>query len=408
MIETKNFFKNPIFYIISFSFIFIFFLIYFFSSPRTVSHDAIWCYGLIDYFFTFLSKGVFPYWDIYNYSGQPFFYNIGITRIYEPQTILLVLANKFVGLSFLTLYHVDFILKLIITAFGVYMCYGQINRYSFSNVLTYIVFLTSSFTFLSMWQPGFLTGFMWTPYIVYFFFRLNRENNLLNVIGFSLFLGISMASYQAGYVLTFMFFMILLFPKKTLKEIFKSRINLVYLVISIFIFSALSLHVFSLYPERNKVTAVIRAIGTDSAKKEEFKYTTGGVSGKPVDIFELIKPRVLDRGFRYEINKNVSEDFVSIGFFAFLLVLLGLFFGKGTLRWRFLLLAILILFLMLDGRVIFGRYANYIFPFLRFSKHMQLFQPFLIFCLMYFVGQGSDFLVDVYLQKNKSKNVYKS
>jgi hypothetical protein len=89
-----------------------------------------------------------------------------------------------------------------------------------------------------------------------------------------------------------------------------------------------------------------------------------------------------------------SEATLYIGLLPLGIAFAGLFSKSGKLRLNFTLTLALVLFLGLSHDMTSTALGKTLFPFLRYARHMQLFQPFFIFFLMYFVGQGSDRLVE--------------
>ncbi|MDD5070131.1 MAG: hypothetical protein PHV17_05325 [Candidatus Omnitrophica bacterium] len=368
------------------------------SNQRMVGHDSLWYYGSIHYFFNSLSQGVFPYWDAYDYCGQPFFYNVGISRVFEFPSLLLICINSFLKGSFLSLYHWDIVFRLMIISFGVYKCFQQTNKYALSSYIILISFLFSSFSYVSMWQPGVLTSFIWTPYALWFLLRLTKRISFYNMVGFSLFCGFSVTSYQAGYTLTFISCFILSFfinRRAWLLNLFSSKVNRTIVFLGLLIVLALSLQAFALFLERDQVVPLLRQMENRTAVSGfSAQDTRGGHSIKLATFTGLFVPKVSSEYWRKLSFFN--EVPLYIGILPIFLVLLGLVSAKNSFKINFIIILGAVIFLMTGGIRFLGRFGDILFPFLKYAQHMQLFGPFFIFVLMYFLGQGCDSLIDRY------------
>ncbi|OQX88135.1 MAG: hypothetical protein B6D55_01095 [Candidatus Omnitrophica bacterium 4484_70.2] len=365
------------------------------THSRMFAHDTIWYYGLIHYFYNSLTKGVFPYWDPYDYCGQPFYYNLGISRIFELPSLILIFINKVINVSLLTLYHWDFILRIIIIAIGIYGSFRQTNKYVASNLVVFISFLFSSFSFASMWQCGLLTTFMWTPYCLWFLLRLYKKLNLYNVVGFALFTGLSITSYQAGYVLTFLAIFILTFlinKRNWLFHIFRSKKNIGLLTIGMIIVILLSLQGVAVFIEKDRTIPLLRRLYAPT----EVTYRGEGSIGKHnclLDFIGLFFPLIAASRGEAIHNKSFSEGPLYIGIIPLLLAVMGICSSKDKWKINFLITFLVVSFLAVGGKYKLGPLGEWLFPFLRYAQNMQLFQPFIILTLMYFVGQGMDILI---------------
>ena len=388
--------RYEIFFVAGTSLIFILFLYkVLIQNSRIFDHDTTWYYGIIHYFCNSLSNASFPYWDPYDYSGQPFYYNIGITRIFEIPSLALIFLNKLFDGSFLLLYHWDFVLKIILSAVGVYLAFRQTNKYMISNFVVFLAFLFSSFSFKAMWQCGILTTFCWTPWIFWFLLRLRKEFNFYNIAGFSLFAGLSITSYQAGYVLTFLevfILSLLINERRQILGILKNKKNMLLIFWGLLIVIALSMQAAAVFIEKDRTVPILRQITTGS---QLFNDAGGGGALTPNNFIELVFPPLGIAGWYEARLLPISECTLYIGFIPLLLVFLGLIFSRDKLKLNFAVSLFITIFLAMGGKFKLKILGDYLFPFLAFARHMQLFQPFLIFGFMYFVGQGMDVLIDM-------------
>ncbi|MFH1768416.1 MAG: hypothetical protein ABH858_04575 [Candidatus Omnitrophota bacterium] len=395
--------------IIEFSFVVISMLVFIFflydlliAKTRMFAHDAIWYHGLMHYFYDSMMTGVFPYWTPYEYCGQPIYYSLGIARVFEIPTVVLISLNKFINASLLTLYHWDFILRILIISLGVYLCFRQTNRYLMSSFVVLISFLFSSFSFASMWQCGLLTTFIWTPWAMLFLLRLRKQWDLYNMVGFSLFTGMSITSYQAGYVLTFLGFFALTFLIMDFawcKSLLKNKKNILTLCLGMGIITLISLQALAIFIEKDEVKPVIRLqyLGLKEYNKADLSRADDGsldrVPSRMFDFAGLLVPMFSRYAWDNQTKYPFSEAPLYIGIFPLMLAVIGMAKSKQKYKINFLVVMIVTFFLMLDGKYAMGLFGNMLFPFLKYARHMQLFQPFLIFTLIYFTGQGTDVLI---------------
>lgn len=126
----------------------------------------------------------------------------------------------------------------------------------------------------------------------------------------------------------------------------------------------------------------------------------------PKDFLGLIFPPLAIKGWRgIEVGLNpdapagqwlkpLSECPFYIGLLPFFLAVLGAFRSREKHRLNFLILFACMPFLALGGRSLLGKAGPVIFPLLKYARNMEIFQAFFIFTLMYFVGQGADFLLE--------------
>lgn len=387
----------------------IFFLLFFYrilTAQSMFSHDAIRWYGVYHFFADSLLNGVFPYWDPYDYCGQPFYYNLGMLRLYEPITICFIMLYKLFDVSILTIYHWEYMTRIWLVGLGIYLCYRQTNKYLVSNLVVFGAFLFSSFTFMCFRQNGILNTFFWTPWAMYFLLRLLKNFNLYNMTGFSFFVGLSLISYQGIYLLTYLFVFVstLLINKRGyLISIFKNTKNLGRIFGGIAVMAILALPLFSVYIEQNKIAPIMRFDVNETTVSKEVNLTydfvkkTGTHSGF-IDFSELVFPAAALGYFKGLFHSSrwlkSSECLLYIGIFPFLLAIISIFLSKGGYRINFLLTLILVGLLMLGPRGGIHPVLYFLFYPLRFARHMHLFSGYFIFTLFYFVGQGIDFILD--------------
>ncbi|MBN1354258.1 MAG: YfhO family protein [Candidatus Omnitrophica bacterium] len=424
-----------------------------FTGQRTFSHDTLWFYGLFHYFSESLQNGFFPYWNPYDYSGQPFYNDISIMDILNPVTITLIFIGKLLGLSLLLLFHWNLIIRIIIINIGVYLAFRQINRHRSSTLIIFAVFLGSSFTFASLRQSGLVYSLSWLPWSLWFFFRLLRKTSVFNVVGFSLFTGFALTGYQGIFVVVFLLFFIPTFfineraffrsfirlrakdrgskagdeckqaalrrdaaeyieggprrseAKRTAKGFLdtaaakmwcsiKNKKNaIIYLACALIIIGGLSLQLFALFSEKDKFIPMAR-IMTSPNGKAAFDSAEGGVPSEFQDLLGLVNPSIAAKGYFKNNSLRLSEGFLYIGIIPLLLVFLGLFASKDKWKPNFIIITLVMLALMFGQKTGFRNLLNAVFPPFKFARHTFLFSGFFIFSLMYFLGQGVDKALD--------------
>ncbi|MEI8175839.1 MAG: hypothetical protein WCG78_03120 [Candidatus Omnitrophota bacterium] len=355
------------------------------------THDTIAYFGLMHYFYNSLMSGVFPYWDIYNYCGQPFYYNLGIARVFEVPTLVLAGVARCGDWSLLSLYHWDYCLKILLYVSGVYMALRQLSTFTLSVWVGFFAFVFSSFTLASLRQPGLITTFAWTPWAVWFLLRLRREFSLFNMVGFSLFTGLLATSYQVGYSFTFLQLLsisIAVSDRAWIAGICRDPRKLMLLGVGAVIVLALSLQLVAVFIEKERSTPVMRQ-GEDSRQEQPYDTSVGGSPAAPGDTLGLFfLPLAMKAAGGWPVT--FSEASLYIGILPLLFALCGIFFSRHRYRLHFLFMLAALIFLSLNGRQLFGPFAVIIFPFLKYTRNMEIFQPFILFTLVYFTAQGVD------------------
>lgn len=402
--------KNKKIEIAIISLISLFFFAFFYkllSGQSLLSHDSIRWYGVYNFLGDSLLHGIFPYWDPYDFCGQPFYYNLGILRFHEPITIFFIFLNKLFSTSILTLYHWEYLARIWFVGLGVYLCFKQINKYVLSNLIVFGVFLFSSFTVTCFRQNGVLYTFFWVPWVIYFLLRLLKNFNFYNIIGVSFFIGLSLSSYQGVYTLIYLFIFILTLlinNRKFFVSIFKSKKNLAYIFIGALLIIVLALPLLTVAIEQNKIVPTARLDDkvdiTEGVSLSFSSVEKGGTHSNIADFLELIFPVVVKGyfwGWFPSSGFGLSECFLYIGLLPLLLAIIGIIKPKGNYRINFLITLITIGLLMLGPKGIVYILLYLIFPPLRLARHMHLFAGFFIFTLFYFVGQGADYILDKFL-----------
>lgn len=376
-----------------------------FTNERMFAHDTIWFYGVFHYFADSLSNGFFPYWDPYDYSGQPFYSHLSIMHLINPLTVAFILFNKFMKCSILSLYHWQFVSSIIFANIGGYFFARSVTRNKESGILFFCVFLFSSFTYISLRQAGFLYSFMWFPWCMFFLARLLEKFNLRDTLGLALFLGLSLTGYQGlfGIVFILLFlFVFTAFKRHKVMDIARERKNQAGLLLFIIIISCLSMPLLSVYADKNDFIPMAR-MKTSPVDSSSFTDGSGAVPAEINDFRGLIFRDVAIKGY-FAKNIPLSEGFLYIGLLPLLLAFVGIVLGKSKLKPCFIFTLSCVALLMLGEKGRLQQIVNMFFPPFRYVRHMQLFAPFLLFNLVFFAAQGFDFVLDK-LDKSRMKRI---
>ena len=373
------------------------FILYFykllFTGERMLTHDTAWFYGIFHYFAECLQNGFFPYWDPYDYCGQPFYNIISTMYIINPATIGIIFAGGLFNTDLFTLYHWHFIIKLLLVNIGVYLCFRQTTKSPLSRLLLLLVFSFSSFTFASLRPSGIVYTLSWLPWSLWFFMRFLNKRTLTNIVGFACFAGMSIIAYQGLLAAAFLILFIpsfLISDRAVFKEVLSSRRGVGLILVFILIIGAFSLQGISIYLDKDEFVPMAR-MKTSPDEDIRFDDAGGGKSSKPMDFLSLVNPRLAATGYFTKAGA-ISEGFLYIGIVPFILALVGLVFGKGRWKANFVYMIFILIFLMLGQMTGAQRLLNIIFPPFKFVRHTFLFAGFFIFCLMYFVGLGADLI----------------
>jgi len=372
------------------------------THTRMFSHDTIWFYGIFHYFSGSLLNGIFPYWDPFDYSGQPFYLNLSIMHLINPITIILIFCNKVLQVSLVTLYHWNFMIYIIISGLGVYFLSRNVNKYKFTSYVVLFIFLFSSFTYIALRQAGFLYSFIWLPWVLLFMLRLIKGVSFYNIVGLGLFLGLAMSGYQGLYVLVYMivFTLSLLVNKRVfIKSIFEKR-NRLFIIPLILIIISISMPLISVFKDKDDFLPMAR-MRTSPHITDSYTNRTGSVPARIGDFFGLISRDRAVKGY-FEKKVSLSEGFLHIGILPLLLAVVGLILSRDEFKINFLITLLFLFFIMLGDSGKVQGVVNFIFPPFKFVRHMQLFAGFFIFNLIWFSGKGLEYLIAI-LEADKRK-----
>jgi|GEM_PF-1902521 len=364
------------------------------KCARMFSHDTLWFYGVFKYFAESLQTGHFPFWDPYDYCGQPFYPNLSIMHLLNPLSVGVIYLNKIIRLPIFTLYHWNIAACIMFSAAGVYFLSRRIFTAFFTSALVTWVFIFSSFTFMCLRQAGFLYAFIWLPWVLCFLIRTTEKVSLYNLIGLAFFMGMAMNGYQGLYVIVFvLFFTLTLFinKRRSLAPFFGWE-GVVFLILVAMIVVFISAPLLSVFTDKDDFIPMAR-LRTSPVQNDSYTNRSGSVPGEPGDLAGFIDRRAAVWGSPGS-NQQRSEGLFYIGIIPLLLFLFGLFFGKHPLKLNFAAALVFLIFLYMGERFFMQKAVNFIFPPFGFVRHMQLFAGFIILTVLYFTGLGCDTLLE--------------
>lgn len=358
------------------------------TKDLMITHDSLLWYGIFSYFTDCLHNGFLPLWNPYMNSGEAFFLNIPILRLWDPSTLFLVLIGKFLKINLLTLYHYDLLLRFLIFICGCYFFFRNIAKYRISAFITFIVISFSLLSVSYLRQHAFILYIYLLPLILLSIFRFLEQKKALYLIGGAALFGIILPSHNSMFTLTFIFILLLsLFLTKSF-PLSKLRLflgNYKISLLAIFIFSFFGLMIIPLgVMFKYDIIPVVRIF---AARLPAYSL--------PADFLGLLVPYYFPCHFLHGLLVDItplemSESFLYIGLLPLLLSIVGLFFSRHRYKFGFIITTLIIALLMLgDKTPAYNLFIKY-FPFFHVIRNMHSFGPFFLFCLFYFVCIGSD------------------
>ncbi|MDD5439249.1 MAG: YfhO family protein [Candidatus Omnitrophica bacterium] len=364
----------------------VFFILFFapllITRTRMFSHDTIWFYGVFHYFADQLLQGVFPYWDPYDYCGQPFYTNLSIMHLTNPFTVGIIMLNKVMRLSLLTLYHWHFMLEIAFSGIGVYFFSRTVNKHRFTHFFMMFVFLFSSFTFICLRQNGFLYAFLYLPWVLFFLIRILDNFTLFNMAGLALFLGLAMGGYQGLFVVVF-FAVFVISLLVTMRQTVARAIrpaNIPLLILGAVIVVVLSGPLLAVFADKADFVPMAR------------ERMSGCVPAEWEDFRGLVDRALAVHGY-FDGTRALSEGFLHIGFIPLIFAAVGLLLVRDRFKVNFLATLVFVGLIMVGDKCFVQKIVNIVFPPFQFTRHMQLFAGFFLFNLIYFSGKGCEWFI---------------
>jgi hypothetical protein len=176
------------------------------TGKMVLTHDANHWYGVFAYSILSVARGETPLWDPYSLNGAPFYFANNMTGNLDPSIIIFAPLTKFV--SALTLYHWNYIFKLLFCWIGIYLLYSQISKDRFSSALA------SGLCFLlvvpnTLFQNGTMLPVIYGPWLIWSFLKAtdletidvnSRQRFWLSTYFFA---GLSIHQYLPSYTYVF-------------------------------------------------------------------------------------------------------------------------------------------------------------------------------------------------------------
>lgn len=361
------------------------------SGKRMVSHDSIIWFGVFSYFFDCLRNGILPLWNPYMNCGEIFFLNIHVLHLWDPSTLLLVLAGKLFRLNTLTVYQYDLLLRYLIFISGSYLFFRRLAKYRFSAFFAFITLTFSALCSSYLKQHGFILCFYTLPWVLFFSFKFLEEKQAMSFFWLSCFLGVafSTSGYHSMYlvsswlVLLACIFISRGFTRPENGFSAEDR-KIIWGGIAIFLLFSLNLIPVFLAYIRDTVPDV-RIIEAPTA-----------ANGYPADFFSLFAPYSFMLHFEmiYFKSIHVSEAFLYIGLIPLFSAIVGLFYSRHKYRRGFIFALGITVLLMLGPKFGLLKLFSYFFPFFFIVRNTHIFGTFFIFCLVYFTCIGMDVILE--------------
>jgi hypothetical protein len=376
------------------------------SGKVTYYHDGILWYGMFHYFVESLWSGFLPTWNPYVHMGEPFYYAWGILRLLDPVTLSVISIGKIFQPSVFDLYHYNYIIRIIITFAGLYLFYKRIFERFLSTYIVLIIGLASAES--GLLTVGTIDSFCWLPWAMYFLLRMLDKVSRYDLFFFTYFVGIIFGAASYHWALSYYFiavFLVSLFFKQRayLKQIFKQDKLIV--IVSVLLFVGLSAPLLSLFPERSNIVPIAREHDRNTKKSKDIISVLGVDYGKMVKRDPEIGLGSYDYIFRF-LPYGRHYEFPQISYIARILFVIGLIFGIQRFKYNFLALTIIMYILYIgpySPLSIIHKVFYFSFPPLWLVRHMSLFDPFVYFSAVIFIGLGADVALSFFSRRSRQE-----
>ena len=232
-----------------------------------------------------LSKGVFPFWNPYTFSGTPFFAQIDIATLYP----FIYMMKYFVSGEHLP----ALVLQLSIIIHYLFMsifCYWLGKQWKFSNVaaLAFSLMTTySSYMIIHMIHMSIIESLAWLPLVIFFWLKFIDTKYYLYLAGaclgaiLFLFAGYPQATFLNYFLVSF--YLLYIFIRK-IKEKDYSTVKHIIIGMIIFVAIPIGIAAIQLLPTNEFVSLSNRA-------KFDYEFAKQG-SIHWYDFFTMIMPKV--------------------------------------------------------------------------------------------------------------------
>ncbi len=154
-------------------------------TKKIFVHDSLEWFGVFNYFFDNLKKGIIPLWDPYMMTGTFFYPNISIGYL-DPTLLVAALIAKLFSVSSVTIFIYMRLFRLALLIGGTFLLFRYLTRCSRSSLLaaTVLLFAITPQYFV---QNGMVDQSFTSPYAMFFLLKgLDTLGNKRKYLYFSL------------------------------------------------------------------------------------------------------------------------------------------------------------------------------------------------------------------------------
>jgi hypothetical protein len=363
----------------------------------TYVHDTILWYPVFHYFAESLWLGTWALWDPYVHGGEPFHYAWGILRLLDPLTLISIGLGRIMSVPLFDLYHYQYVLRLLVAVAGVYAVARHLLHRFLSVYVVLIVGLWGYLACGSLTAVGSIDAFCWFPWALFCLLKTvdaATQRRSLVFLSFwyctGVFVGAAIYHWVYGVFVLTVFALSLLLNHREEVGRFLSVNRLVWLA-GLALFAALVAPLVALAPERREIVPTVRVYDRDR--------TPSALSRVLGVDYQDIRDRSPQVGLgSYQIIGSLlpwtaDYEFPHTSFLARVLLLVGVLFGVHRYRYNLLVAAALTVFLYAGPvwpleRLHQALYLS--FPPLWLARHLSLFDPYVYFFALVFIGLGTD------------------
>ena len=381
------------------------------TLERSPTWDPLVWYGLYHYFSEAIQNNSLALWNFYMHAGEPFWPTWGLFRNIDPLNLLFIYFGKIFNLSIFHTYHIQFVLKYLISGIGIFFLFNYIFKNFLISISIYLIFNFYYLTIL-FWDGAYMT-FCWFPFIFLYFLKYLKLPSLksLSYVLFFSCLMIGAGNYHSiltiFLLLIFLLFEFLINSNFRKKKILFFKDNIFKIIILLF-FSILMCSPFILTFFEIKDLVPMARIGDNRILFENLNNVFDVsyeemMSSNPAIAHpkNIIKSLLL---FPFEINNFLPKIILSIS--IWILIISGFFFQKFRFKLHILILIFICLFISFGNFTPIHKFIITIFPPLGVVRQIHLFNSiFVPFFLLFPLCAGLLFFKKKLglLFKNKQK-----
>ncbi|MBU1870236.1 MAG: hypothetical protein KJ818_07190, partial [Candidatus Omnitrophica bacterium] len=257
-------------------------------SGYSMIHDAIDFHGAQHFYYTNLSKGLFPLWNPYSQTGTPFYVYFQAFGLLEPINFVVVFLQSITGCTTFTSYLVLYFTYYFIFIAGVYNLLRVVTKDNAVSLLFSLIMLVTCFANF-MRQSGTLTYHFLTPFIIFFtilFFSGKDKGRMglylfitgtLLAINLNIFIPVGIILYFGIFVIAYLIFI----PACAKESIYflKSKKGCLWLCLTAIVVLLISSPVLVFYFElmkRNEIFPTVRFLQKNLGNLVKFFATDVG------------------------------------------------------------------------------------------------------------------------------------